>query len=233
MTVYIQIIHNQILRKNHTQNTTSSAELEMLSVSHTFHHRPLSSVLKSMKFTNAVLTSRNQEAKWPCAVGLVACRALRNIKHTHSSTWEMDSSASCTITWASAMQRTRSKFGNLHPPLLLSQCHLCLLVSGMGWVGRDLSKAVWSKPHPRQGYHSSTHFSKGPVKLLLALTWATADPETGACSLPQTCSNFPWRRCPLTTGQQSFTSFKTFAGYKWLWRGIAPFGSERTSFRMF
>lgn len=145
MTIYIQITHNQILRKNYMQNITSSAELEMLSVSHTFHHRPLPSVLNSMKFNNAVLTSKNQEVKWPCTVGSVACRALGNTKHTHSSTWKMESGALCMITWALAMYRTCSKFGTLHCPLSLSQCHLCLTVSGMGWVGRDLSKAVWFK----------------------------------------------------------------------------------------
>lgn len=143
------MIHNQILRKNHTQNIRSRAELEMLSVSHTFHHRP--SVLNSMKFTNTVLTSSNQEAKWPCTMASVAFRELGNTKRTHSSTWEMESSALCVIKWALAKYRTCSKFGNLHCLHLLSQCHLCLLVwlvemHGMGWVGRDLSKAVWSKP---------------------------------------------------------------------------------------
>lgn len=99
-------------------------------------------------------------------------------------------------------------------------CHLCLPVCGswncIEWVGLEGTLQGSSGPtlRPGQGHHSSTHFCKGPIKLLLpplqALTVETADPETGTCSMAQTCSNFPRRSCPLTVGQQSFASFTTF-----------------------
>lgn len=135
--------------------------------------------------------------------------------------------------WALAKYRTCSKFGTLHCPPLVSWCPLCLQLSGLWnckeWDGLEgtFQKLSGPSPHPSQGHHSSIHFFKGPIKLLLTLTGATADPETGTCWLAQTCSNFPWRRCPLTTGQKSFASFKTFARSKRAWRGISPSGSGR------
>lgn len=117
-------------------------------------------------------------------------------------------------------------------------CHLCLLVCGswnrIEWVGLEetFQRPSGPTPRPGHGHHSSTHFFKGPIKLLLPplppLPVATADPETSACSMAQTRSNFPRRSCPLTAGQQSFASFRAFARYKWAWKGI---GSEMC-FRM-
>lgn len=111
------------------------------------------------------------------------------------------------------------KFGTPDFPHLLSL--VSSLLAGMwfmepirmGWVGRDLSKTIWSNPPPWAG---TSLFRP----LFQALTVATADPETGTCSMAQTHSNFPRKSCPLTVGQQSFASFKTFATYKWAWKGI-------------